>query len=271
MVGGSIPSPAPIFIGLMYYTIYKTTNLINGHYYIGKHQTLDPYDNYLGSGNKLKIAFKTYGKQNFSKEVLFIFDSEKEMNEKEKVLVTEELVKSKKCYNIGVGGQGGPLFKGKNHSEETIEKIKKNHRRLSPKEEHRNMIGDWKRGRLVTLETKIKILETKWKRVLTENEIENLKNGKSNWKPKHKKNIGKTLTKKGAIYMKNEVLQINKMVNREDVLYYENLGYVKGVIRKLKPCGTAASYDRGCRCEDCKKAYSENRKNWKSYKETLKK
>lgn len=36
-----------------YYTIYKTTNLINGKIYIGKHQTKDPYDSYLGSGKRL--------------------------------------------------------------------------------------------------------------------------------------------------------------------------------------------------------------------------
>ena len=39
--------------------IYKTTNLINGKFYIGKDSKNDP--NYLGSGKILKKAFKKYG------------------------------------------------------------------------------------------------------------------------------------------------------------------------------------------------------------------
>lgn len=31
--------------------------------------------------------------------------------------------------------------------------------------------------------------------------------------------------------------------------------------RKLKPCGTHQSYDRGCRCEPCKSAKSQYRKS----------
>lgn len=41
----------------MYYTIYKTTNLINGKYYIGKHQTENIYDNYYGSGVALEKIY----------------------------------------------------------------------------------------------------------------------------------------------------------------------------------------------------------------------
>lgn len=60
----------------MTYTIYKTTNLLNGMFYIGKHQTEDPNDSYLGSGVYLKRAIAKYGKCNFKKEVLYVFDSE---------------------------------------------------------------------------------------------------------------------------------------------------------------------------------------------------
>lgn len=108
----------------MVYTIYKTTNLINGKFYIGKHQTENPNDSYLGSGRALKDAINKYGKHNFKKEILFEFDNEALMNEKEKELITEEFINRPDTYNIGIGGEGGPHFKGKKHSPEVIEKLK---------------------------------------------------------------------------------------------------------------------------------------------------
>lgn len=105
----------------MLYTIYKVTNKINGKIYIGKHQTENPNDGYFGSGKFIKSAIRKYGKENFTKEVLFIFETELEMNQKEKELITEEFISRKDTYNAGVGGEGGPHFKGKSHSQETIE------------------------------------------------------------------------------------------------------------------------------------------------------
>ena len=48
--------------------IYKTTNLINGKFYVGKDASNNP--NYYGSGLLLAKAIKKYGKENFKKEIL---------------------------------------------------------------------------------------------------------------------------------------------------------------------------------------------------------
>ena len=37
---------------------------------------------------------------------------------------------------------------------------------------------------------------------------------------------------------------------------------VRRVPINLKPCGTDAAYNRGCRCEACRSARAEYRKNW---------
>lgn len=87
----------------MFYTVYKVTNSVNGKSYTGKHQTDDLNDRYLGSGNNLKRAIKKYGIDKFQKEILFVFDNEKDMNDKEKELV----VVSEQSYNLCEGGQGG--------------------------------------------------------------------------------------------------------------------------------------------------------------------
>jgi hypothetical protein len=91
----------------MFYTIYKITNKLNGKIYIGKHQTGDLNDGYMGSGKHLKHAIEKYGSQNFIKEILFIFDNEAEMNTKEAELVSEEFVKEDTNYNLCPGGHGG--------------------------------------------------------------------------------------------------------------------------------------------------------------------
>jgi hypothetical protein len=90
-----------------FYILYKTTNKINGKFYIGVHQTSNINDGYIGSGNLLKAAVAKYGVENFEREVLQIFKNKKDAFLKEKELVTEELVKNKDCYNIKEGGRGG--------------------------------------------------------------------------------------------------------------------------------------------------------------------
>jgi len=91
----------------MFYTIYKITNIINHKVYIGKHQTKDLNDGYMGSGVHLKRVIEKHGIENFKKEILFQFDNEDEMNAKEAELVTEEFSLREDTYNLCPGGKGG--------------------------------------------------------------------------------------------------------------------------------------------------------------------
>jgi hypothetical protein len=53
------------------YTLYKTTNLINGKIYVGLHVTENQHDSYLGSGEQLEAAFEKYGRNNFKREYIY--------------------------------------------------------------------------------------------------------------------------------------------------------------------------------------------------------
>lgn len=87
----------------MFYTIYKITNKINGNFYIGKHQTKNLDDGYMGSGKLIKAAIKKHGIEKFTKEILHVFDNDHDMNEAEKELV----ILGEGCYNLCPGGSGG--------------------------------------------------------------------------------------------------------------------------------------------------------------------
>ncbi len=89
------------------YTIYQITNTINGNIYIGKHETYDLDDGYMGSGKVLKTAQIKYGLENFTKQILHVFGSEEQMNSKEAELVSEEFCLREDTYNLCPGGKGG--------------------------------------------------------------------------------------------------------------------------------------------------------------------
>jgi hypothetical protein len=86
--------------------VYKVTNTINGNFYIGKHSTMKPYDNYMGSGFLLKQAIRRYGIENFKKEIIQYCQTSKEAYDLEKEL-TKDIWQNPMCYNNKCGGGGG--------------------------------------------------------------------------------------------------------------------------------------------------------------------
>lgn len=91
--------------------VYKVINKINGKHYIGQHVTLNPLDEYAGSGNMITKALHKYGLSTFIKEILFDFNNFDDMNQKE-----IELVPLSSCYpydqssyNLMEGGHCGRL------------------------------------------------------------------------------------------------------------------------------------------------------------------
>ena len=153
--------------------IYKTTNLINGKFYIGKDERNKP--DYLGSGINLQSAIKKYGEENFIKETVEVCSTREELIEREKYWIKE--TKSQEIgYNIADGGWGGNTydeetrerisqeFKGRHVSPETVEKRRQtrekrkqeNPDRYNQTEERKKAIGDFHRGKEISEEQRQK-------------------------------------------------------------------------------------------------------------------
>jgi hypothetical protein len=90
-----------------FYILYKIVNKVNNKFYIGVHKTVDIHDNYMGSGHLIKAAIAKYGIENFTKEIINVFTNSVDAYNKEREIITKELLESKQCYNIKEGGRGG--------------------------------------------------------------------------------------------------------------------------------------------------------------------
>lgn len=93
-----------------YNFIYKTTNIINNKFYIGRHSTNNLKDGYIGSGTLLKRAIKKYGIETFIFEILYYCDNFKKLVLLKKQIVNKELLKDDLCINICEGGLNPILF-----------------------------------------------------------------------------------------------------------------------------------------------------------------
>lgn len=163
------------------YTVYRTTNLVNGKFYIGYHKTFDLDDGYIGSGFRLHNSIKKYGYSQFKKEILFIFTTSEEAFEKEKELI-EPLLGTPLCMNIYSGGSGGvtTIRKGFVRSLETRAKMSASLALRPRSEASCNKISETLKKHYalhpVSEETRQKLSKASTSRVCTEETRQKLRN-----------------------------------------------------------------------------------------------
>ena len=204
----------------MYY-IYRITNKVNGKTYIGQHKYKKLDDSYMGSGKLIKRAQKKYGMENFEKEILYSRIQYKEtVDDMEKFAIAKERALGKAEYNIADGGDGGPLYKGKQHSEEWKKMMSETLKGRKLSEEWVKKISESKKGRHPSEETRKKMSENhkgmKGKHFSEESKrkISEAKKGKSSW------NKGKKLSPNGTHWYNNGEINVKAKECPE--------GFVKG-------------------------------------------
>ena len=203
----------------MYYTIYKTTNLVNNKIYIGKHITKQLDDDYLGSGILINRSIKKYGIDKFKKEILYTFDNEKEMNDMEREIVNEEFISRLDTYNINLGGEGGFYhintndLNGLNKAIERMHTLRKDETfmcmykeklRLGALKSYDNRDGTFK-NKKHTIESKKKISDAN--KILLKGE------GNSQY---------------GTMWIHNVETKTNKKIKKEELNSWIEQGWIKG-------------------------------------------
>jgi group I intron endonuclease len=124
----------------MKFIVYKTTNLLTGQYYIGKHtQETDDFDGYFGSGIRLRRAIAKYGKENFIREIMGEYRNDEQAYIAEIAILGNSWESDPLCYNMSSGGYG--LGKGFKMTEETKHKMKSRRPGYKHSAETRKKIG----------------------------------------------------------------------------------------------------------------------------------
>lgn len=95
--------------------IYRTTCLITNRFYLGMHSTDDLNDGYLGSGRRIVRSISKHGVDNHIREILDILPDRKSLREREKQIITDELLNDPLCMNLARGGEGGWDYINENH------------------------------------------------------------------------------------------------------------------------------------------------------------
>jgi len=117
----------------IYNYFYIINNLKNGHFYLGVHSTDKLADGYMGSGDLIKRAIKSYGKENFELTPLKFFKTRKELMDFEREIVNERFLEHYNgiCYNLKKGGEGGreKKFTDEERKERESEHNRKAHRK----------------------------------------------------------------------------------------------------------------------------------------------
>lgn len=144
----------------MQHTVYITTNLADGKFYIGKHSRVAP-DSYKGSGVWVHKCKKS--NQPLQCDIIAVCQTEKDAYKFEYEMVKAAREQYPKlCMNFMEGGRGYPAghnkgkpsgMLGKKHSEETKQRIAESGKKRTGKNHHLY-------GKKLTLETRKKMSES---------------------------------------------------------------------------------------------------------------
>ena len=223
------------------YFVYKTTNLKNGKFYVGVHETYNLNGGYLGSGKVLRNSIYFHGKENFKREIIEFCEDKKSMYEKEKELATEELVNNIKCMNLTVGGVG--FIDDEKHRKISSYGGKARAKKIKEDPEfrdiHNKIVGETMRKNHMLGKIKYNTFTGKKHSEETKKKMREVMKGKG---------AGKKNSQYGTCWITKN--GINKKIKKEELDYYISKDWARGRISIFQPKDkwvTGEAYVRFCK------------------------
>jgi len=218
-----------------YHYIYKITCKITNRFYIGMHSTDNLNDGYFGSGKRLWFSINYHGKENHTKEILEFLPNRQLLKEREKELVTKELIGEDLCMNLVVGGEGGGFVDEKHFNKFQLAGSKAGNKafkeKLKNNLEFRASVSKKRseNGKKAISEGKIIPINEKYSWV-GKNHLQESKNKIS--ETTKGTGISTSNSQYGTCWITKE--GINKKIKKEDLQAYLNEGWVKGRFTNIK-------------------------------------
>lgn len=245
----SIDNQQPRPLEKYYGYVYITTNIVNGKQYLGVKESSVFVSAYKGSGKILWKAINKYGWDSFKTEVYSWHKTKEELyNEEKKLSIEWNVVKSSHWYNVMEGGKGGNTKlnyteEQMNNFRNKIS-ISKSNRPLTEKElaNVEKMHKAW-RGKHHTEETKEKIRKSNLGHPVSEEMRQHMRenhtdfSGEKNpfYGKKHSLETRKKLSEHNAYALKGKIWITNK-VDKEYLIFpneFDNFpNFVRGRLRK---------------------------------------
>lgn len=202
-----------------YFFIYKTTNLINEKFYIGKHCTSNLKDGYIGSGTILRRSVRKYGKQNFKCEVLEYCENHEDLKKREREIINEEFLKDPLSMNLQLGGGGG--FSNEEHIKKCRKGASDHQKKVWQNKEYREKIKKSLLQNLIKNHKEKKIKHDNFKDKTHSRETKALMS-------EQRKGTGlkETNSQFGTCWITKE--GINKKIKKQELNIFTNLGWSKG-------------------------------------------
>lgn len=205
-----------------YHFIYKTTNLLSGKYYIGMHSTDNLEDGYIGSGNRLRLAIRKHGKENFQREVLEFCESRFDLKKREGEIVNLDEIAKVECMNLCVGGEGG--WSVDIHNKAFKEKLENDleFREDFSKKRIENNKKAIREGKIIPINDRYSWVGKKHSEE-SKNKMSEISKGTG---------TGESNSQYGTCWITKE--GTNKKINKDDLDSHLNEGWVKGRFTNIK-------------------------------------
>jgi hypothetical protein len=212
-----------------YHYIYKITCNVTNRFYIGMHSTDNLNDGYFGSGKRLWFSINYHGKDNHTKQILEFLETRELLKEREKELVTKELISEDLCMNLVVGGEGGGFVNKEHLQKFQLAGSKAGNKAFKEKLENdvefKNVFSSNRSKTMIKTHSEGKITAPDWTGKNHSDKTKQLMSEK-----KKGLGAGETNSQFGTCWITKD--GTNKKIKKEDLETYLNKGWCKG--RKIQ-------------------------------------